>query len=89
MDPQEFIAIRKRLGKTQKELCQLLGVSLQAIHSYEQGWRVVPVHAERQILFLLALRHGLRKGKPCWTPTWKKAAGTLWLHVCSPRRVPG
>lgn len=67
MHSTEFTAIRKRLEKTQRELSQLLGVSLQAVHSYEQGWRAVPAHAERQILFLLALRKGLRKGKPCWT----------------------
>ena len=66
MTAQEFVSIRKQLGKTQKELSQLLGVSLQAVHSYEQGWRVVPVHAERQVLFLLALQLGMRNGKPCW-----------------------
>jgi hypothetical protein len=66
MDAKNFASIRRKLGKTQKEMGQLIGVSLQAIHSYEQGWRVVPVHAERQILFLLAMKQGMARAKPCW-----------------------
>ena len=48
-------------------MAQLLGVSLKAVHSYEQGWRSIPAHVERQLLFLVALRKEKRKaGKPCW-----------------------
>ncbi|MCK5723736.1 MAG: transcriptional regulator, partial [Gammaproteobacteria bacterium] len=38
MNSKEFVAIRKRLNKTQKQMAQLLGSSIKAIHSYEQGW---------------------------------------------------
>ncbi|MBC8176934.1 MAG: helix-turn-helix domain-containing protein [Deltaproteobacteria bacterium] len=69
MDIIEFKSLRNSLHKTQKELAQLLGVSLKAVHSYEQGWRSIPTYTERQILFLVALkkkREGELK-KPCWT----------------------
>ena len=58
----EFSSIRAYLGKTQKELAQLLGTSLKAIQSFEQGWRRIPVHVERQVLFLLA-HHLPQSGK--------------------------
>lgn len=54
MDSSNFKDIRSRLSKTQKELAQLLGTSIKAIHSYEQGWRKIPHHVERQLLFLLS-----------------------------------
>ncbi len=65
MDAREFIRLRRLLNKTQKQIAQLLGTSLKTIHSYEQGWRTIPSHAERQILFLLAKKVGT--GKKCWT----------------------
>jgi DNA-binding XRE family transcriptional regulator len=67
MDKQEFTYFRKKLKKTQKEMAELLGKSIKAIHSYEQGWRVIPVDVERQIYFLTS--QALRKPenqKPCW-----------------------
>ncbi len=91
MEKKELAAIRHRLGKTQKEISQLLGISLKAIKSYEQGWRKVPVYIERQILFLLALKEGCYENKrPCWTiikcpmeirkkcPAWEFKTG----HLC-------
>jgi len=36
MEKQEFAEIRIHLGKTQKQLAQLLGISLKAITSFEQ-----------------------------------------------------
>jgi transcriptional regulator with XRE-family HTH domain len=54
MESNKFKIIRARLSKTQKEIAQLLGVSIKAIHSYEQGWRRIPHHVERQLLFLLS-----------------------------------
>ncbi|MCK4792980.1 MAG: helix-turn-helix domain-containing protein, partial [Desulfobacteraceae bacterium] len=42
MDCEEVLRARKKLGKTQKQLAELLGTSLKAVHSYEQGWRSVP-----------------------------------------------
>ena len=51
---KEFKKYRARLDKTQKQMAELLGTSLKAIHSYEQGWRTVPTHVERQIFFLVS-----------------------------------
>jgi len=62
MENSDFLDIRKRLGKTQKELAALLGTSLKAVSSYEQGWRGIPTHVERQILFLLSQK--MRQQQP-------------------------
>lgn len=62
-----FLRARKTLGKTQKEIAELLGLSLKAVNSYEQGWRTIPPYVERQILFLLSRRHGNgASSKACW-----------------------
>jgi len=67
MGKKEFSEIRHRLEKTQKQMAQLLGTSLKAIQSFEQGWRNIPVHIERQLLFLLTLRRSPhKKARPCW-----------------------
>jgi len=61
-------SLRKEFGLSQKEMADLLGVSLKAIQSYEQGWRRVPPHIE-QMLLLHAVLHrcsNLRKVPPCW-----------------------
>jgi DNA-binding XRE family transcriptional regulator len=93
MDHKEFHSMRKKLQKTQKKMAQLLGTSLKAVQSFEQGWRKVPVHVERQILFLQALKRGIMEGvRPCWEirgcpsqardacPAWEFNAGHLcWL----------
>lgn len=90
MTREEFSLARKKLGKTQKSLAELLGVSIKAVQSYEQGWRTVPLHVERQVYFLLVNK---RKNKPtkrkdCWNikkcdckktcPAWEFQAG----HLC-------
>ena len=67
MNNQALQASRQQLGKTQKQLSELLGTSLKAIQSFEQGWRNIPVHIERQVLSLLALkklRHN--NSRPCF-----------------------
>ena len=82
--------IRKRLGKTQKQIADLLGVSLKAVHSYEQGWRKVPGHVERQMYFLISsAKENNKNRKPCWVikkcptlrrkqcPAWEFQAGKL------------
>ncbi len=94
MNQQEFSKIRKALSKTQRELAELLGTSLKAIHSYEQGWRNIPVHVERQLLFMVTQQRGepiIRKA--CWTlkkcpperkrqcPAWEFNAGKLCWFV--------
>lgn len=68
MTREEFSRLRHRLDKTQKELAQLLGASLKAVQSFEQGWRRIPIHVERQILLLVALqaRRGRKGTKDCW-----------------------
>ena len=94
MDHRDFQLFRETLGKTQKQLSELLGSSLKAIQSFEQGWRNVPVHIERQILFLLTLRKK-RAGhaRPCWgvrncsaktrsnCPAWEFAKGSLCWFI--------
>lgn len=67
MKRHEFSSIRSQVEKTQHQMAQLLGTSLKAVQSFEQGWRNIPVHIERQVLYLLVLKKLRRKkGKPCW-----------------------
>jgi hypothetical protein len=62
--------LRKRLNKTQREMGQLLGTSLKAVHSYEQGWRSIPPHVERQLYFLLTRFNNKKSdASPCWKTT--------------------
>lgn len=94
LEPGELITIRKRLNKTQKQMAELLGVSIKAVHSYEQGWRKVPAHVERQAFFLLSRARGTVKNlKACWTvkkclpeikekcPAWEFRSGTLCWFI--------
>ncbi len=68
MDKTNFGKIRRHLGKTQQQMAHLLGISLKAVQSFEQGWRNIPAYVERQILFLLAIKgtHDNQREKPCW-----------------------
>lgn len=67
MDSKEFSQIRRTLGKTQKQLAQLLCVSTKAIQSFEQGWRKIPAHIGREMLLLMMLKtYKNRSIKPCW-----------------------
>jgi hypothetical protein len=73
-------------------MAQLLGTSLKAIQSFEQGWRKVPVHIERQLLFVVAQKLPSSGGKKqkCWSaqgcpkdrrencPAWEFQLG----HLC-------
>ena len=94
MNSREFQTYRQRLQKTQKQLSELLGTSLKAIQSFEQGWRKVPVHIERQVLFLLTLqRKRVKDVRPCWDirkcpeetrrhcPAWELEAGNLCWFI--------
>ncbi len=91
MDKKEFSQIRNHIGKTQSQMAQLLGISLKAIQSFEQGWRNIPVHVERQVLFLLVMkRRPNKRNTPCWVvrkcsmgtrrncPAWEFQSG----HLC-------
>ena len=84
MERQEFSKIRRCLGKTQSQMAQLLGVSLKAIQSFEQGWRNIPVHIERQVLFLLASKKSPpRKERPCWVVRkclMEIRQNCIWVH---------
>ena len=94
MDSKEFIFFRNKMKKTQKEMARLLGISIKAIHSYEQGWRNVPVHVERQLLFLVSrITERDEDARPCWEvngcpferrercPAWEFKAGRLCWFV--------
>ncbi|BDD85862.1 helix-turn-helix domain-containing protein [Desulfofustis limnaeus] len=93
MEKTEFSSIRRKLGKTQKQLAALLGMSLKTIHSYEQGWRSIPAHIERQLFFLLIKQRGKNKELiPCWEqkscpnreacPAWEFQSGDLCWFLC-------
>ena len=94
MDHKEFHSLRKALHKTQKQMAQLLGTSLKAVQSFEQGWRKVPTHVERQVLFLQALKRGMGEEiHPCWDirgcpiqirdtcPAWEFSAGRICWFI--------
>jgi DNA-binding XRE family transcriptional regulator len=94
MTNKQFSALRKKLEKTQKQMAQLLGVSIKAIHSYEQGWRSIPVHVERQLYFLLYRKRIANSDvKPCWEarscpaelrqkcPAWEFSTGDLCWFI--------
>jgi DNA-binding XRE family transcriptional regulator len=91
VDGIEFAKLRRDLGKTQVHIATLLGVSPKAIQSFEQGWRKIPAHTERQLLFLTYLRQPCAETTtPCWEQrkcesgvrqqciTWELGAG----HLC-------
>ena len=94
MDSKEFNKLRKKLNKSQQQMALLLGVSIKAVQSYEQGWRNIPTHMERQMFFLLSRVEGNQKGrKPCWVikkcppetkeqcPAWEFQAGDLCWFI--------
>ncbi len=93
MTKEEFSLSRKKLGKTQKKLAELLGMSLKTIHSYEQGWRTIPTHISRQIYFLLINQRGRKDSlQPCWEqkkcgvkdqcPAWEFQSGHMCWFLC-------
>ncbi|MFC1533558.1 helix-turn-helix domain-containing protein [Thermodesulfobacteriota bacterium] len=94
MESKEFKYLRTKLNKTQNELALLLGTSLKAVRSYEQGWRNIPTHAERQLYLLVSMKMTAeKKQKPCWTikkcppqrkklcPAWEFQAGDLCWFI--------
>lgn len=94
MESHEFLFFRKKLKKTQQEMAELLSISVNAVRSYEQGWRSVPAHAERQLYFLLSREPGtISKRKPCWVvkkcpperkkncPAWEFNAGSFCWFI--------
>lgn len=93
MNKEDFKILRKKLGKTQIQLAEILGMSLKTIHSYEQGWRVIPAHIERHLYFLLINQRGRNDAlTPCWEkklcevkekcPAWEFQSGHLCWFLC-------
>ena len=60
--------IRHVLGMSQHDLSTLLGISIRAVQSYEQGWRAVPPYVQKLtgLLLYLERRKGMPRLKPCW-----------------------
>ena len=94
MKSDEFKSYRKKLNKTQKQMAQLLGTSLKAVHSYEQGWRSIPPAVERQMYFLVTRRKAKADGnRACWKikkcstdiknqcPAWEFKSGDLCWFI--------
>jgi DNA-binding XRE family transcriptional regulator len=94
MENKEFRILRQKLQRTQKQMSELLGTSLKAIQSFEQGWRKVPLHIERQMLFLMSTKQGMPKNpRPCWDirkcspetrqacPAWEFNVGDLCWFI--------
>jgi hypothetical protein len=88
MDSKEFLGFRKSLDITQKQMGELLGTSLKAVHSYEQGWRAIPAHVERQLLFLWMSKNQGKGStlKNCWDikkcpPERKKKCPAWTFHA--------
>ena len=92
MEKTEFSKIRKRLGKSQRQIAPLMGVALKTIRSYEQGWRPIPAHIERNLLFFLINQRGKpNKFTPCWEekdchqkeecPAWEFQSGNLCWYM--------
>jgi len=93
MDSEKFVFYRKQLGLTQKELAQLLAISIKTVHSYEQGWRNIPENIEKQFFFLISRQTPpTLNSQLCWVikrcpperkkqcPAWKYKTGHLcWL----------
>lgn len=85
MTHQEFADFRSRLKRTQREMAGLLGVSLKAVESYEQGWRRIPANIERILCFLLFRMNQDRFGRRdrCWLekkcPAAVRADCPAWL----------
>lgn len=94
MEKNEFSQARKSLGKTQKQLASLLGASIKAIQSYEQGWRRIPAHVQRDLyFFLFNQRSKDYSRRPCWEqkdctvkehcPAWEFKSGTMCWYINS------
>ena len=95
MERNEFIQIRKSLGKTQRQLASLLDVSLRTIHSYEQGLRGVPARIQKDLYFFLFNQsnksHSFQSLQPCWEqkcctnkehcPAWEFKSGMMCWYI--------
>jgi predicted transcriptional regulator len=93
METADFHKARKKLGKTQKEIAELLGVGLKTVQRYEQGAAKIPANIERDLLFLLSNQRGNNRTlEPCWEiiecsvkeqcPAWEFQTGHMCWFIC-------
>lgn len=87
MTSREFAGFRKRIGKSQRDMARLLGLSVKAVHSYEQGWRKIPCSVERQVFFLYSRRRDTHcRPIVCWLvkdcPPNRKLKCPAWEFRC-------
>ena len=88
MNKYRFAEIRAYLVKTQKQMAQLMGTSVKAIESFEQGWRNITPHIERQMYFLLSQKTIMEGGGSvdCWEtrqcPEHKRQKCPAWEFRC-------
>jgi len=78
-------AVRKAVGMTQVEFAGVLGVSVRAVQSYEQGWREVPSATLLHMFAVLAsVRRPALREVPCWELTGCPGAAR---NDCRSRRL--
>lgn len=60
--------VRAVLDKSQSEMASLLGISVRAVQSYEQGWRPLPPNVQKMAALMLFLNHAEKHPvKPCYS----------------------
>lgn len=93
MEIDDFYNARKRLGKTQHELADLLGLAVKTVRSYEQGSRKIPAYIERELWYLLSNQKGsFINSEMCWDilqcgvkeqcPAWEFQTGHMCWFIC-------
>ena len=88
VDITNLRSVREALRKSQAELADLLGLSVRAIQSYEQGWRRTPLGVQKMTLLLLCLqrRNGRALPSPCWVT---RGCDAETRAACSSREFGG
>ncbi len=93
MEICDFKTARKKLGKTKKQMAELLGLSRKTVQCYEQGSRNIPAYIEREMWYLLSNQRGnLLTGDNCWEiiecgvkeqcPAWEFQTGHMCWFIC-------
>ena len=84
-DMTEWVrAVRGKLGMSQSQLADVLGVSSRAVQSYEQGWRTPPRPVTSHLMTVLALyRDHPMQSPPCWNLTGCTAEKRRRCAACS------
>lgn len=87
--PTDIQALRTVLAMSQKQMAAVLGISIRAVQSYEQGWRQMPPATQKLVSLLLFLhwRRDHKAGAPCWTVNQCESAvrDTCFAHQCRAR----